>query len=88
MQFFIEISQALWGYISDKFSIPLAELSMDSVKEALQSKSVNDEISKEFIETLHNCEFARFAPGDNATKMDKIYKESINIITKTERELK
>ena len=87
-KFFIEISQALWGYISDKFSIPLAELSMDSVKEALQSKSVNEEISKEFIETLHNCEFARFAPGDNATKMDKIYKESINIITKTERELK
>ena len=62
--------------------------SLGSVKEALQSKSVNDEISKEFIETLHNCEFARFAPGDNATKMDKIYKESINIITKTERELK
>ncbi len=87
-KFFIEISQALWGYISDKFSIPLAELSMDSVSQALQSKSVSDEISKEFIETLHNCEFARFAPGDNATKMDKIYKESINIITKTERELK
>ncbi len=87
-KFYVEISQALWGYLSDKFSIPLADLSMDSVNQALKSKSVNDEISQQFIETLHNCEFARFAPGDSAMKMDKIYKESINIITKTERELK
>jgi len=87
-KFYIEISQALWGYLSDKFSIPLAGLSMDSVNEALKSKNVKEEITNQFIKTLNDCEFARFAPGDESLKMDKIYKEAIEIISKTENELK
>ena len=42
----------------------------------------------EFIKVLNNCEFARFAPGDESLTMDKIYKEAIEIISKTENELK
>lgn len=87
-KFYIEISQALWGYISDKFSIPLSDLSMDSVKEALARQNVADEIISDFIRTLNNCEFARFAPGDESLTMDKIYKEASDIISKTENELK
>lgn len=87
-KFYIEISQALWGYISDKFSIPLSDLSMDSVKEALTRQNVADEIISDFIRTLNNCEFARFAPGDESLTMDKIYKEASDIISKTENELK
>lgn len=87
-KFYIEISQALWGYISDKFSIPLAELSMDSVSEALKFRNVAEDISAQFIKTLHNCEFARFAPGDESLTIDKIYREAIDIISKTENELK
>jgi len=87
-KFYLEISQALWGYLSDKFSIPIAELSMDSVNEALNNKNVAENISAQFIKTLNNCEFARFAPGDESLTMDKIYKEAIDIISKTESELK
>ncbi len=87
-KFYIEISQALWGYISDKFSIPMSDLSMDSVKEALGRQNVSDEIISNFIKTLNNCEFARFAPGDESLTMDKIYKEASDIISKTENELK
>ena len=36
--FYVEISQALWGYLSDKFFIPLSELSIESVHEALLKK--------------------------------------------------
>ncbi len=87
-EFYIEISQALWGYLSDKFNIPRAELSMDSVNEALLKKKVNEEIIRQFIDTLNNCEFARFAPGDSSSTMDKIYREALEIISKIERELK
>ncbi len=87
-KFYVEISQALWGYISDKFSIPLSDLSMDSVKDALAKQNVADEIVTDFIKTLNNCEFARFAPGDESLTMDKIYKEASDIISKTENELK
>ena len=86
--FYIEISQALWGYLSDKFGIPLAELSMDSVHEALVKKNVKDEIIQQFIETLNNTEYARFAPGEKTMIMEKTYQEALEIITRIERELK
>jgi len=38
--FYDEIAQALWGYISDKFNLQKANLSMDSVKELLEQKQV------------------------------------------------
>ncbi|MDP4281289.1 MAG: BatD family protein [Bacteroidota bacterium] len=86
--FYEEISQALWGYLSDKFSIPKADLSMDSVSDALMQKSVNEEIIHQFMDTLNNTEFTRFAPGEKNQKMDKIYNEALDIISKIERELK
>ncbi|MCX6245356.1 MAG: BatD family protein [Bacteroidetes bacterium] len=86
--FYVEISQALWGYLSDKFGIPLADLSIDSVRDALVKKNVSDEIIQQFIETLNNTEFARFAPGEKAMVMGKTYNEALEIITRIERELK
>ncbi len=87
-EFYIEISQALWGYLSDKFHIPRAELSMDSVSDALTKKNVKTETIEKFIATLNNCEFARFAPGDAASMMEGIYDEALEIISKIERELR
>ncbi|TSA28411.1 MAG: protein BatD [Bacteroidetes bacterium] len=86
--FYEEISQALWGYLSDKFGIPRAELSMDSVREALTGKQVSDEILNRFVSTLNETEFARFAPGDKTLKMDEIYGKAMETIEKIERELK
>lgn len=86
--FYNEISQALWGYLADKFNIALSELSKDSVEDALTTKEVKIESINQFIECLNNCDFARFAPGDPSTNMDKIYKEALEIISKIERELK
>jgi hypothetical protein len=86
--FYEEISQALWGYLSDKFSISVAELSVDSVKEALIGKQIREELIQQFIGTLNNTEYARFAPGEKTLIMDKIYNEALDIISKIERELK
>jgi hypothetical protein len=86
--FYIAISQALWGYLSDKFSIPMAELSIDSVHEALIRKNVSEVIISQFIVTLNNTEFSRFAPGEKTVNMERIYLEALEIITKMERELR
>jgi hypothetical protein len=87
-EFYVAISQALWGYLSDKFSIHLAGLSIDSVHEALIRKNVNESIIAQFIETLNNTEFARFAPGEKTVNMERIYNEALEIISKMERELR
>jgi hypothetical protein len=87
-EFYIEISQALWGYLGDKFGIPLADLSMEAIHQTLVSKNVDEEIINQFIETLNNTEYARFAPGDKSLMMEKIYNEALELITKIERRLK
>ncbi len=86
--FYIAISQALWGYLSDKFSINLSGLSIDSVQEALVKQNVNGSIIDQFVETLNNTEFARFAPGEKTVNMERIYNEALEIISKMERELR
>ena len=86
--FYNETGQALWGYVSDKFNIPLAELSVDTVSSRLSDKEVPQVLIDEFLDALNNCEFARFAPGDKGTMMEKVYQQGIQIISKTEDQLK
>ncbi len=83
-----EISNALWGYISDKFNIPRSVLSIDSVSEALTRKGVREELITKFVNALNNCEFVRFAPGDKSEVMGNLYSEAMAVITQTEQELK
>ncbi|MFH0867631.1 MAG: BatD family protein [Bacteroidota bacterium] len=86
--FLDEVFKALWGYVSDKLSIPLSELSKETVSDKFELINVNEKISKQFITTLNNCEFARFAPDDGTITMNSIYDEAAGIITKMEHELR
>ena len=85
--FYEELSQALWGYISDKLNIERSKLSMETVREMMSSKNVPEDIVTQFIELLNNCEFARFAPGDSDKKMEDLYQKGIEVITKAEKNL-
>ena len=84
-RFYEELSQALWGYISDKLGIERSVLSMDTVKEAMVNKGINDPLPDEFVDTLNSCEFARFAPGDAASKMKDLYDRGLELIMKVEK---
>lgn len=86
--FFEENTQALWGYLSDKFTIQRSELSKETVEEVLREKSVNEDYIKEIVSILDDCEFARYAPGDKQHDMEKIYNDSLNIISKIEQNLR
>jgi hypothetical protein len=86
--FFEEISRALWGYISNKFNIPLADLSIETVHNRLSDKSITSDSIGKFTSILENCEFARFAPGDKSGKMQEIYNQALEVISKIEQELK
>ncbi len=86
-KFYIEMSQALWGYIADKTGIERSKLSMDTVSETMKAKNVPDELTQQFVDTLNNCEFARFAPGNAEEKMDDLYQRGIDVISKAEKVL-
>lgn len=86
--FYDEVLKALWGYISDKLNIPVSRLSKDNIEEKLRNHGVNEELIKEFLNALNDCEFARFAPGDENQAMDKVYYSSIEVISKMENSIK
>ena len=86
--FYDEVLKALWGYISDKLSIPVSRLSKDNIEEKLRNHGVSEELIKEFLNALNDCEFARFAPGDENQAMDKVYSSSIEVISRMENSIK
>lgn len=86
--FYEELADAVWGYISDKFHIPLSQLSMDTVREKLEQTNISSQIINQFIETLEECEYARFAPGNKDARMEEIYYKAHEVIIQTEKQLK
>ncbi|MDD3037639.1 BatD family protein [Bacteroides sp.] len=86
--FYDEVLKTLWGYISDKLNIPVSRLSKDNIEEKLRNHGVNEELIKEFLNALNECEFARFAPGDENQAMDKVYSSSVEVISKMENSIK
>ena len=87
-EFYDEVLKALWGYISDKLSIPVSQLSKDNIEAELMRYGVSDEVTKTFIDALNECEFARYAPGDENEAMDKVYATSVEAISKMENSIK
>ena len=87
-EFYDEVLKALWGYISDKLSIPVSQLSKDNIEAELAKYGVADDVIKDFINALNECEFARYAPGDENEAMDKVYTTSVEAISKMENNIK
>jgi hypothetical protein len=87
-EFYDEVLKALWGYVSDKLSIPVSRLSKDNIEEELRHYGVDESLIQEFLSALNNSEFARFAPGDAEQAMDKVYTDSLDIISKMENSIK
>lgn len=87
-EFYDEVLKALWGYTSDKLSIPVSQLSKDNIEAELTRYGVSAELIQEFLDALNQCEFARYAPGDESEAMDKVYTSAINVICKMENSIK
>ena len=87
-EFYDEVLKALWGYISDKLNIPVSMLSKDNIEAELAKYGVSNELIADFIHALNECEFARYAPGNENEAMDKVYTASIDIISKMENSIK
>ena len=87
-EFYDEILKTLWGYMSDKLSIPVSQLSKENVATELSLKGAEESLVNELHDLLNDCEFARYAPGDATSAMDKTYLSSIDIISKMENSIK
>jgi hypothetical protein len=87
-EFYDEMMRALYGYFADKLSIPVAELSKDNIQTELKRRNVADETVRQVIGLLDDCEFARYAPGDDTGRMDRLYEQAAAVIGQVENTIK
>jgi len=81
--FYAAIEQAAWTYLSDRLSIPTAELNKDNIAALLAHKGVSEVLIKQVKEVLSTAEFARYAPSTDHA-MDDLYKATTNLINDLE----
>ncbi|NLX65797.1 MAG: protein BatD [Bacteroidales bacterium] len=86
--FYEEVLRAIWGYFSDKLSIPLARLSKNNIEAELSKKGVSESLANQFMEILDSCEFARYAPAESNAEMGQIYNDTMKAIEEMEGKLR
>ena len=86
--FYEELHKALLGFISDKLTIPVAELSKDRIIEALDEGNVPEEYIKTFIGMLDACEYARYSPSTGNDAMAAHYTAAADVISAIDSSMK
>ncbi len=82
-RFYEEMLKALWGYLSDKLSIPVSQLSRQNIVTTLADKGYPESITGELVSVLDECEMARYTP-DSSSQVDRVYQLGVNAINNIE----
>lgn len=86
--FYQEMLRAVWGYLSDKLSIPVSALTKENIELELTKYGVADELILKFREILDTCEFAQYAPAQSSDEMQHIYDNTVDAIGVMEKVVK
>lgn len=81
--FYAAIEKAAWTYLSDRLSIPMADLNKENIASLLAQKGVSDTLIADVKNVLSTAEFARYAPSTDHA-MDDLYKATTNLINNLE----
>ncbi len=80
--FYEEMLRALWGYISDRFNIPVADLTKEGIREELTRRGAAEQ-AKTFTAIISQCEEAQYSPIESAP-MSELYARGIDVVSKIE----
>ena len=86
--FYESVLKALWGYLSDKLNIPVSELSRETAEKSLSSRLTDPNFIKDLLGLIDICEMARYAPSADMQIMDKVYSDSVKLISKLEQNIR
>jgi len=82
--FYAEMLNTLWGYMSDKLSIPVSELSKDNISIELERYGIDEQLRRSSISLIDKCEFAQYAPELAQGDMNAVLEEAADIIDRLE----
>ncbi|MCR4665103.1 MAG: BatD family protein [Paludibacteraceae bacterium] len=83
--FYEAIERAAWTYLSDRLSIPTANLNKDNIESILRDKKVEESLTHEVREVLSVAEQARYAPTTNSD-MEQLYSRTSTLINELENQ--
>lgn len=83
--FYTETLTALWGYLSDKLSIPVSELSKDNIAAEMQQFGFSEQHVSDTLRMLETCEYAQYAPDLEQGNMQQVYDNCAQLIDSLER---
>lgn len=83
-EFYTEIVNAFWGYLSDKLSIPTSQLIRENISTELQNYGADAHITNEVIEILDYCDMAIYASHACDITLQELYNKTVDIINKIE----
>jgi len=85
-EFYEAIFKGLYGYLSDKLNISVAELNRESIGENLTARNIDPQLISQLLTTLDTCEMARYSPVTSMSEQE-VLQQSKNIINRIEDEI-
>ncbi len=85
--FYEEMLHGLWGYMSDKFNIPVANLTRENIREQLGKRGVKDGDIQAFAQIIASCEEAQYSPMASS-HMGEVYAEALALVSRIETQIK
>lgn len=84
--FFEEMLRALWGYMGDKLTIDVANLTKERVLAELEARGVSEEQGRELLGLISECEFAQYSPAAGIEPL-KAYGAALDLIGRFENKI-
>lgn len=75
-KFYADLAGAIWGYLSDKLSIPASQLTRDNIGERLQAYGLGTDATASILDLLDTCEMARFTPDHSEAEVSRLYSQA------------
>lgn len=86
--YFEELHKAILGYLSDKLSINVADLTTERAAELLKEKKVSENTIGGVLEVISVCEFARYAPSASVERREEIYQKAVELVSNMEQTIR
>ena len=82
-EFYEAVARGLYGYLSDKLNIPVADLNKENITDQLKARALDEGTINQLSDTIDLCEMARFAPVTGISQQ-QVFDKAKNTINEIE----
>ncbi|MFI3288829.1 MAG: BatD family protein [Rikenellaceae bacterium] len=81
--FYEEMLRGLWGYMSDKLNIPVADLTKECVRDELIKRGGDSDVAQAFSAIITRCDEAQYSPMASS-QMSDVYGCGLQLLSQIE----